>query len=99
MFCSDEQRGSTKRYLGMEPVKNSTLLIALLILLAGLASAYNWMIGVGLIVLALPIIVLRMVYRTLTDKWESKHHFEDRFYEDWEYQRVRVNNDSNHPPR
>ena len=83
----------------MEPVKNSTLLIALLILLAGLASAYNWMIGVGVIVLALPLIVLRMVYRTLTDKWESKHHFEDRFYEDWEYQRVPVPREQSDKPR
>lgn len=83
----------------MEPVKNSTLLIALLILLAGLASAYNWMVGVGLVVLALPLIVLRMVYLTLTDKWESKHHFEDRFYEDWEYQRVPVPREQSDKPR
>lgn len=83
----------------MEPVKNSTLLIALLILLAGLASAYNWMVGVGLVVLALPLIVLRMVYLTLTDKWESKHHFEDRFYEDWEYQPVPVPREQSDKPR
>lgn len=83
----------------MEPVKNSTLLIALLILLAGLASAYNWMVGVGLVVLALPLIVLRMVYLTLTDKWESKHHFEDRFYEDWGYQRVPVPREQSDKPR
>lgn len=71
----------------MNTVKTQLLLIALGILIAGVASLFELYWIIGLVVMALPFVVLWLVYRVLTEKVEVKGDFEDRFYQDWEYRR------------
>lgn len=75
----------------MQTVKNQLLLIALGILIAGVASLFELYWIIGMVVLLLPAVVMWLVWRVLTEKVEVKGDFEDRFYQDWEYRRNNPN--------
>ncbi len=75
----------------MQTVKNQLLLIALGILIAGVASLFKLYWIIGMVVLLLPAVVMWLVWRVLTEKVEVKGDFEDRFYQDWEYRRNNPN--------
>lgn len=71
----------------MQHVKTQLLLIALGILIAGIASLFELYWIIGLVVVLLPAVVIWLVWRILSEKVEVRGDFEDRFYQDWEYRR------------
>jgi hypothetical protein len=71
----------------MEIVRTPLLLVALGILLAGLASLFNLDLLLTAVILTLPFVLIWMVWRVLRDNYEVAESFDDRFYQDWDYRR------------
>lgn len=71
----------------MEIVRTPLLLVALGILLAGLASLFDLDLLLTGVILTLPLVLFWMVWRVLRDNYEVAESFEDRFYQDWDYRR------------
>lgn len=68
-------------------VKNHLILVALGILLAGFAVMLGWMWLIGAIIVLMPVVVISLVWRILSDPIEAVGNFEHRFYQDWTYER------------
>lgn len=71
----------------MEIVRTPLLLVALGILLAGMASLFDLDLLLTGVILTLPLVLFWMVWRVLRDNYEVAESFEDRFYQDWDYRR------------
>lgn len=71
----------------MDIVRTPLLLVALGILLAGLASHFGLDLLLTAVILILPFVLIWMVWRVLRDQYEVVESFEDRFYQDWDYRR------------
>ena len=71
----------------MEIVRTPLLLVALGILLAGLASLFDLDLLLTGVILTLPLVLFWMVWRVLRDNYEVAESFEERFYQDWDYRR------------
>ncbi len=78
---------SYEKALSMEIVRTPLLLVALGILLAGLASLFNLDLLLTAVILTLPFVLIWMVWRVLRDNYEVAESFDDRFYQDWDYRR------------
>lgn len=72
----------------MEIVRTPLLLVALGIVLAGLASLFDLELLVTAVVLTLPFVLIWMVWRVLRGNHDVAESFDNQFYQDWNYRRA-----------
>lgn len=70
-------------------MKNAILASFVFLTAYGLSIIFQWMVAVLFLLSLSPVVVLWVAYRILKDPHPSGHTFEDRFYEDYDYQRNR----------
>ncbi|MCH8546160.1 MAG: hypothetical protein LAT54_05460 [Cryomorphaceae bacterium] len=74
----------------MEKIKLPIILTTIYLFLFVVISTFDALLALTFLLVSLsPIPIIWMVYRVLRDGTPSPHTFEERFYEDYEYERLR----------
>ena len=67
--------------------KDAVGILFVYITVYALAILFNWARPAILLVSLSPIMVLWVAFKILTAPYKSEHTFEERFYEDYDYER------------
>ncbi len=73
----------------MEKIKLPILLTTLYLFIFVVISTFDALMALTFLLVSLsPVPIIWMVYRVLRDGTPSPHTFEERFYDDYEYERL-----------
>jgi predicted signal transduction protein with EAL and GGDEF domain len=75
----------------MEKIKLPIMIATAYLVVFVITLSFSSILAISMLLVSLsPLPIIWMVYRVLRDGIPSEFTFEERFYEDYEYQRVRI---------